>query len=50
MGRVGNVDDVAHAVVFLAGEKSEFVTGQTLYVDGGMFSQIPWFYDYEKEE
>lgn len=50
MGRVGNVDDVARAVVFLADEGSDFVSGQTLYVDGGMFSQIPWFYDYEKEE
>ncbi|MCH2201813.1 MAG: 3-oxoacyl-ACP reductase FabG [Fuerstiella sp.] len=49
MGRVGNVSDVAHAVVFLAGEKSNFVTGQTLYVDGGMFSQVPWFYEYEKD-
>ena len=49
MGRVGNVSDVAHAVVFLAGEKSTFVTGQTLYVDGGMFSQVPWFYEYEKD-
>lgn len=49
MGRVGNVDDVAHAVVFLASERADFVTGQTLYVDGGMFSQVPWFYDYEKD-
>ena len=49
MGRVGNVDDVAQAVVFLAGEKSDFISGQTLYVDGGMFCQVPWFYDYEKD-
>ncbi len=49
MGRVGTADDVAHAVVFLAGEKADFITGETIYVDGGMFSQIPWFYDYEKE-
>jgi NAD(P)-dependent dehydrogenase (short-subunit alcohol dehydrogenase family) len=49
MGRVGNVADVAHAVAFLAGEKSDFITGETLYVDGGMFSQVPWFYDYEKD-
>ena len=49
MGRVGNVDDVARAVVFLAGEKSDFISGQTLYVDGGMFCQVPWFYDYEKD-
>ena len=44
VGRVGNVDDVGHAVVFLAGDKAGFITGQTLYVDGGVFSQIPWPY------
>lgn len=48
MGRVGQVEDVARAVVFLAAEKSDFITGQTLYVDGGMFSQVPWFYDYQE--
>jgi 3-oxoacyl-[acyl-carrier protein] reductase len=33
--RVGQVDDIARAVEFLAGEESSFITGQTLYVDGG---------------
>ena len=36
-----NVEDVAQAVFFLAGEKAGFITGQTLYVDGGMFSKVP---------
>ncbi|MGQ9633711.1 MAG: SDR family NAD(P)-dependent oxidoreductase [Bryobacteraceae bacterium] len=40
--RVGTVEDVAHAVVFLASEKASFITGQTLYVDGGLFTQAPW--------
>jgi len=40
--RVGYVQDVANAVVFLASEKASFITGQTLYVDGGLFSQAPW--------
>ncbi len=42
--RIGHVDDVAEAVLFLAGESSSFITGQTLYVDGGLWSQIPWHY------
>jgi 3-oxoacyl-[acyl-carrier protein] reductase len=33
--RRGEVDDVARAVAFFAGEDSSFVTGQTLLVDGG---------------
>ena len=45
MGRIGYVEDVANAVVFFAGEKAGFITGQTLYVDGGLWSQVPWIYD-----
>jgi NAD(P)-dependent dehydrogenase (short-subunit alcohol dehydrogenase family) len=45
MKRIGYVEDVADAVLFFAGEKSGFVTGQTLYVDGGLWSQVPWIYD-----
>ncbi len=44
LGRVGQVEDVADAVVFLAGDKAQFIAGQTLYVDGGLWSQIPWPY------
>jgi 3-oxoacyl-[acyl-carrier protein] reductase len=33
--RRGDVDDVARAIAFLAGDDSRFVTGQTLLVDGG---------------
>jgi NAD(P)-dependent dehydrogenase (short-subunit alcohol dehydrogenase family) len=46
MGRIGHVKDVADAVVFFAGERAEFITGQTLYVDGGLWSQVPWIYDF----
>jgi len=42
--RVGQPLDVARAVVFLAGENADFVTGQTLYVDGGVFSMPTWPY------
>ena len=46
IGRVGRVEDVADAVVFFAGERAGFITGETLYVDGGLMSQVPWPYDY----
>ena len=36
VGRIGSGDDVAEAVMFLAGEGSSFVTGQVLGVNGGM--------------
>ena len=36
VGRLGTPDDVANAVSFFASEKSGFVTGQVLYICGGM--------------
>ena len=35
-GRIGSPDDVANAVSFFASEKSAYITGQVLAVDGGM--------------
>lgn len=35
MGRLGTPADVAHAVLFLASEESEYITGQVLPVTGG---------------
>lgn len=35
-GRIGEVGDVAKAVVWLASDDSDYVTGDVLYVDGGM--------------
>jgi NAD(P)-dependent dehydrogenase (short-subunit alcohol dehydrogenase family) len=40
--RVGTPVDVARAVRFLVSDDSAFVTGQTLWVDGGLFTQPPW--------
>lgn len=34
--RLGNPDDIARAVCFLADERSDYITGQTLTVDGGL--------------
>ncbi len=36
LGRFGSPEDVAGAVVFLAGEPASYITGQVLVVDGGM--------------
>ena len=36
MGRMGSVEDIAHIVTFLAGDKSNYITGQVICVDGGM--------------
>ena len=35
-GRLGHVDDIASACVYLASEEASYMTGQTLHVNGGM--------------
>jgi 3-oxoacyl-[acyl-carrier protein] reductase len=36
MRRLGQPEDVAEAVLFLASEKAGYITGQVLAVDGGL--------------
>ena len=36
LGRYGTVDEVAHLVSFLASDKSAYITGQNIRVDGGI--------------
>lgn len=36
LGRLGSPEDIANAVCFLSSDKASFITGQTLYVDGGL--------------
>ncbi|GAB5409244.1 MAG: 3-oxoacyl-[acyl-carrier-protein] reductase [Balneolaceae bacterium] len=36
LGRAGNADEIADAVVFLASDMSTYITGETIRVDGGM--------------
>jgi 3-oxoacyl-[acyl-carrier protein] reductase len=36
LGRLGDVDDVAQAVLFLASSRASYITGCTLHVNGGM--------------
>jgi 3-oxoacyl-[acyl-carrier protein] reductase len=36
LGRIGRPEEVARAVLFLASEQSDYITGQTIVVDGGI--------------
>ena len=37
LGRLGAVEDIANAVVFLASENAAYITGETIHVNGGMY-------------
>jgi NAD(P)-dependent dehydrogenase (short-subunit alcohol dehydrogenase family) len=39
IGRIGEVEDVANGVIFLASEESSFMTGSELVIDGGFTAQ-----------
>lgn len=41
LGRLGTPDDVASVVVFLAGDGASFITGETIFVDGGVTRRLP---------
>lgn len=47
MGRIGYPSDIARMVVHLADDASDFVTGQTIYVDGGLWTKTHWPYETE---
>jgi 3-oxoacyl-[acyl-carrier protein] reductase len=47
LGRIGTTQDVADAVAFLATDQASFITGQTIWVDGGLFSKPQWPREYE---
>lgn len=36
MGRAGTAEEMAAAVAFLASEEAAYITGQTLFIDGGL--------------
>ncbi|KAI0322643.1 NAD-P-binding protein [Amylostereum chailletii] len=40
IGRLGNPDDIAGPVVFLASDLAKYVTGASLLVDGGLFVNL----------
>ena len=43
--RVGTPEDLTGPMLFLISEAASFVTGQTIWVDGGVFSQATWPYE-----
>ena len=45
VGRVGTPSDIVHAVMFLCDQKSSFITGQNITVDGGMTKQMVYHND-----
>ncbi len=44
LGRVGTAADVAPTVVFLASKAGSFISGQTIWIDGALFTQAQWPY------
>ena len=44
LGRVGTAADIAPTVAFLASPDAAFISGQTIWVDGALFTQAPWPY------
>jgi NAD(P)-dependent dehydrogenase (short-subunit alcohol dehydrogenase family) len=45
LGRVGTPVDIGKTVAFLAGPGADFISGQTIWVDGGLFSKPAWPYE-----
>lgn len=45
LGRVGTETDIANMVTFLVSDQASFITGQTLFVDGGLWTQNEWPYE-----
>jgi len=45
LGRLGDVDEIASAAVFLASDMARYITGQTLHVDGGTQAAGGWYHD-----
>ena len=39
MGKVGNADNIAYGILYLASDESSYVTGSELVIDGGMTAQ-----------
>ena len=44
LGRVGTAADIAPTVVFLASKGGSFISGQTIWIDGALFTKAQWPY------
>jgi len=40
MGRLGKPEEIGNLVAFLASEKAHYITGQTIFIDGGYIKAI----------
>lgn len=49
-GRVGLPEDIAYTVTFLISDAAEFITGQVLYVDGGLTAKMALDLSYNPDE
>ena len=55
VGRVGNPDDIANAVLYLCSDMAGFITGENICIDGGMTRQMiyhgdfGWSFDTDKQ-
>ena len=38
MGKLGSVQDIAKGVAYLAGDGGNYITAQTLHINGGMYT------------
>ena len=45
LSRVGKPRDIGRMVAFLASDSADFISGQTVWVDGGLFAKPAWPYD-----
>jgi 3-oxoacyl-[acyl-carrier protein] reductase len=44
LGRVGTFADIAPTVIFLASPGASFISGQTIWIDGALFTKAQWPY------
>jgi NAD(P)-dependent dehydrogenase (short-subunit alcohol dehydrogenase family) len=48
-GKLGEPEDVAEVVAFLASDKARYLTGQVIRVDGGTLAHLPTYADWRRQ-